>query len=146
MIAHDTFNLIEMKKELEMDEGYKKAPYRDTVGKITIGVGRNLTDNGLSDSEIDFMLENDIENCYKQLQQKYPWFLSLPEPQQRVMINLCFNMGLNRLAQFGTFLGFMSRREFAQAAADLETTAWYEQVGERGPRMVERLKLPNPVA
>src|SRR4051812_27390106 len=33
--------------QLIIDEGLKLSPYTDTVGKLTIGVGRNLTDVGI---------------------------------------------------------------------------------------------------
>ena len=33
----------------KINEGLRSKPYVDTVGKVTIGVGRNLTDRGLSE-------------------------------------------------------------------------------------------------
>ena len=41
---------------LEGHEGRRAFPYRDSVGKLTIGVGRNLSDRGLSEGEIDQLL------------------------------------------------------------------------------------------
>ena len=51
----DKEKLIE---QLRLHEGVEHMPYKDTVGKLTIGVGRNLDDRGLSDDEIDYILSN----------------------------------------------------------------------------------------
>ena len=49
------------KAQLMVDEGVRKKPYKDTVGKWSIAVGRNLDDVGLYDNEIQLMLENDVQ-------------------------------------------------------------------------------------
>ena len=36
-------------------------PYMDSVGKCTIGVGRNLTDRGLSVDEVELLFEIDFK-------------------------------------------------------------------------------------
>ncbi|WP_232034153.1 glycoside hydrolase family protein [Mycoavidus cysteinexigens] len=46
--------------EFKRDEGERFKPYFDTVGKITIGVGRNLTDGSVSQGECELLLQNDI--------------------------------------------------------------------------------------
>jgi lysozyme len=74
-----------------------------------------------------------------QLDAAHPWWRALDAQRQRVMINLGFNLGVPKLSTFNTFLDLMQKHDFEGAATDLEGTAWYEQVGERGPRMVQRL-------
>lgn len=49
-----------LKDMLIRHEGLKLKPYRDTVGKLTIGAGRNLNDLGISEREAMFLLDNDI--------------------------------------------------------------------------------------
>lgn len=133
------FGMAELQAELTQDEGLRLFPYKDTVGKTTIGVGRNLTDRGISNDEAATLLVSDIALCEAQLDKGLPWWRVLPAPQQRVMLNLCFNMGYAGLSTFHQFLGFMQAKNFAAAASDLAGTAWYGQVGGRGPRMVARL-------
>jgi len=48
-------------------------PYRDSVGKLTIGVGRNLDDVGISAEEADVLLANDIAKAQAELKQALPW-------------------------------------------------------------------------
>ena len=49
------------------EEGMKLKPYRCPAGKLTIGVGRNLEDKGLSNEEALFLLQNDIIEAVKEL-------------------------------------------------------------------------------
>lgn len=125
--------------DLRQDEGTILKPYKDSRGFLTIGTGRNLTSRGITATEADYLLANDVDLAISELDRITPWWHGLDEPRQRVLINLCFNMGASTLATFTTFLGFLQEHDYASAAADLQDTEWFTEVGLRGPRMVERL-------
>jgi lysozyme len=69
-----------IKAQLVRYEGLRLKPYRCTAGKLTIGIGRNLDDCGISQTEAYVLLENDIprsgrgqaQNCEKQLLDEIP--------------------------------------------------------------------------
>ena len=44
------YDAAALKAELMRDEGRKYRIYTDTVGKVSGGIGRNLTDKGVLDS------------------------------------------------------------------------------------------------
>ena len=90
--------------QLTRDEGKKNFPYTDTVGKLTIGVGRNLTDVGLTDGEVNVLLQNDIQKVTNQLFATFPWFPNLDLVRRGVIINMAFNMGIHSLEGFPLFL------------------------------------------
>lgn len=138
-MSEDTFDLKALTDELTLDEGKSHAPYIDTKGFVTIGIGRNLTSNGLSDTEIALLFANDVRACCTVLDTHITWWRSLPQPAQRVILNLCFNMGWPTFSQFNTFLQCMQTHQWHVAADDLTTTLWYKEVGTRGPRMCQRL-------
>lgn len=125
--------------DLKTDEGLRLKPYVDTAGKITIGIGRNLTDVGLYEVEVMAMYWNDIAAVAHNLDIRLPWWREKPENVQRVLLNLAFNMGVATLLMFYNFLNFIEKDDYYSAAQDLKRTRWYQQVGERGPRMVARL-------
>ena len=56
-------DLDALKKQLIMHEGLKLTPYRCTADKLTIGVGRNLDDVGITQDEAEYLLDNDILHC-----------------------------------------------------------------------------------
>lgn len=117
-------------------EGKSLALYTCTAGRFTIGVGRNIQDNGIRDDEAELMLANDIRECRLQLIQRYPWFNALDEVRQAACIDLLFNLGPMRLAGFKKFLAAMLRGDYERAGAELVDSTWYSQVGRRGPRIV----------
>lgn len=124
-----------MRAELSRDEGRRKMPYKDTVGKTSIGVGRNLSDRGIRDSEIDLMLDNDIAESETELDKVAPWWRHMNGVRQRVLLNMHFNMGWPTLATFKNTLGHMQAGRYAQAADGMLASRWAKQVGQRAVRL-----------
>ena len=125
--------------QLILHEGVRAKPYMDTVGKITIGVGRNLSDVGLHESEIFVLLGNDLDDVVHDLS-TFPWFAGLDPIRQRVLCDLRFNLGPTRFRGFKILLRKMSEADFPAAAHALQHSLWYSQVGTRGPRLVKMLR------
>lgn len=117
-----------LRRHLLVDEGLRLKPYKDTVGKWTIGVGRNLTDVGISAVEADILLDNDVEKAWKDLQERFPWVLTLTEARQVALVNLTFNMGINGLAKFVNTLAALKQGNYSTAANGLRRSLWYRQV------------------
>lgn len=135
-----TYNAAQLLTDLKVDEGVMLKPYKDTAGKITIGIGRNLTDDGISQAEMLVLYNTDIMMVTTDLDADLTWWREKPDNVQRVLINLCFNMGWTKLSAFHTFLQLIEQDDIEGAIADLEGTAWFGEVGLRGPRMVARLR------
>ncbi len=133
-------NFDKLKAQLIIDEGKRSRIYTDTVGRITVGVGRNLSDRALSDDEIELMLENDITLAAKELDRVAPWWKSLNDARQNVMANLMFNMGAPRLLGFKNFLAYAQAGRFDAASAELLNSKWATQVGERAQRLAKVMR------
>ena len=134
-------NVSKLKDQLADEEGVKQFPYTDTVGKLTIGIGHNLTDNGLSPEIIDQILENDIIDVVADLDANIKWWSNLDEVRSRVIASLCFNMGISKLLEFKRMLAALEMGNFSTAAFELQNSKWYRQVGMRGPKLVKMLLL-----
>ncbi len=109
-------NKEQLIQDLILDEGLKTDPYEDTVGKLTIGVGRNLTDRGISQAEAMFLLANDIEIVEVELDARLSWWRDMPDDVQRALANLAFNMGVPTLLNFVQALAALQERDFDKAA------------------------------
>jgi lysozyme len=133
------FDMSQLIAELSLDEGRKLKPYVDTVGKTTIGVGRNLTDVGISDAECDAMLQSDIGRTVSWLDRNLPWWRDLDPVRQRVIINMAFNMG-GGLLTFVNTLGAMRRADYAAAADGMLASKWANQVGARAQRLAQMMR------
>lgn len=126
-------------KQLIIDEGMRLKPYRDTVGKLTIGVGRNLDDNGISEDEALVMLKNDIDQAFDELSQ-FDWFNSLKPVKQDALVNMCFNLGLPRLLSFKRMIAALEAGDYQTAADEALDSKWAVQVGERANRIAEVIR------
>jgi lysozyme len=131
--------MTRLEKLLIKHEGYQNKAYEDTVGTVSIGVGRNLDDVGLSDEEIMYLLNNDIMRCDKELINCFPWYSRLSRVRQEVMLMLCFNLGLTRLRKFVKALSCMESGEFSLAADHFLDSKWAKQVGNRAVELTEML-------
>lgn len=138
-------DMDKLRAELTRDEGKRHRIYVDTVGKVSGGIGRNLTDVGFSDDEINLMFSNDIARAILDLNRELPWWTMLNSVRQRVLVNLCFNMGIgNRehgLLSFKNTLEHMRAGHYASAAAGMRNSLWYKQVGARGERLAHMMEL-----
>lgn len=115
-------------------------PYLDTVGKWTIGVGRNLTDNGISKQEAMLMLDDDITIACEALDKSLPWWRSMSDARQSALVDMCFNMGINRLLGFAKSLEAMKSGKYADAAAEMLDSAWASQVGVRAKTLATMME------
>lgn len=112
-------------------EGLRTKPYRCTAGKLTIGVGRNLDDRGISPDEALYMLANDIAAARKELSRAFLWFDKLDEVRQAVLIDMHVNLGLDRLSKFTNTLALIAVGKYESAAQEMLDSMWARQVGNR---------------
>jgi lysozyme len=136
-----------LKAELTRDEGLRLKPYRDSVGKLTLGIGRNLDDVGISEDEAQYMLGSDIARTVLDLDRSLPWWESLDEVRQRVILNMAFNMGVFGLLTFKNTLTMIHDGRYGDAADGMLASLWAKQVGPRALRLAQMMrdgKDPTP--
>ena len=133
-------NIPALKEQLARHEGVRLAPYRDSVGKLTIGIGRNLDDVGISEAEARVLLENDIIVVLADLDRQLPWWRTLSETRQLVLADMCFNLGIRRLAGFQKTLAAMQQGDWTTAAREMLDSKWAEQVGRRAQTLAQMMQ------
>ncbi len=127
-------------------EGVRLKMYPDSVGKWTIGVGRNLSDVGITERECDMLLLDDIERVCEDLDRELPWWRNVDEERQRVLANMCFNVGIAKLLGFKNTLAYVQARQWESAAQAMLASKWAGQVGPRATRLAERMRTGTRVA
>ena len=120
-------------------EGMRLHPYRDSVGKLTIGVGRNLEDVGITEQEARLLLENDLRGIIGELE-RMPWFPSLDETRKMALIDMGFNLGLPRLLGFKRMIAAIEAGDWSRAADEMLDSRWAEQVGARAEELAEMMR------
>ncbi len=130
--------------QLIKHEGLKLKPYHCSAGKLTIGVGRNLEERGISEDEALYLLNNDISECIADLKKLFAdvnEFTTLPEGVQRVLIDMRFNLGGSGFRGFKKMIKAIKEKNFARAALEMQDSKWFDQVGDRGITLVSMMKM-----
>ena len=134
-----------MQKLLEMlkrHEGVRSHVYLCSAGYETIGVGRNISKSGmgLSDDEVDYLLENDIVRVIKELSSEYPWFKDLDDVRKDAMIDISFNLGATRLRGFKRASAAMEVADYKLAAKEFLDSKWSRDVKGRSHELASMIE------
>jgi lysozyme len=124
---------------LERHEGKRTRPYTDTVGKLTVGIGRNISDVPFSEDEIQLMFRNDIARARMACERLLPTWAMLSPVRQAVLLDMMFNMGTGRLSGFRKMRRALRRQDFEDAAVEMLDSRWSEQVGKKTHQRAWRL-------
>jgi lysozyme len=125
--------------QLEQHEGRRRFPYVDTVGKTTIGVGRNLTDKGLSDDEIDYLLANDLREVFADLE-TFPFWAGLDPVRRNVLADMRFQLGAIGLRKFRLMLAAVAGGNYVIAGNQMQASKWAKQVPNRARTLIRQMK------
>ena len=132
-------------KDLIRDEGLRLKPYRCTAGKLTIGIGRNIEDKGITESEARYLLNQDIFECKRDLESLFTnqvWMF-FPEDVIRVFVNMRFQLGGNGFRKFKRMITAARMHNWNEVARQMRDSRWYRQTTNRAERlivMIERLQ------
>jgi lysozyme len=132
--------ISELRDMLIRHEGVKLKPYRDSVGKLTIGCGRNLDDVGISDLEAFMLLNNDISRVDTALKKEFAWYQRIGEKRQIVVANMAFNMGVAGIKGFTQMIEAIKRQDWEDAAKQMLSSKWAGQVGKRAVELAEKMR------
>ena len=130
-----TTELIEdLKEMLIKNEGMETKLYKCTSQRLTIGVGRNIEENGISIDEAELMLINDMNGVFADLDRNIPFWQFMPYNVRLVLADMCFCLGINRLLKFTKMLEAMEERDFELAGEELLDSVYAVQVKKRADR------------
>lgn len=113
-------------------EGMKLKPYRCTAGKLSIGVGRNLDDKGITKDEALYLLNNDITECESDLKTIFPneWN-NLSENKKTALIDMRFQLGATGFRKFKRLISGVKTGNWTLAKFSIENSLYYKQVKSR---------------
>ena len=125
---------------LRHQEGERLTAYVDSVGKTTIGIGRNLTDKGISAEESRMLFHRDVADAIEDVLHCFSCYPQLSRPRQLVLISMAFNLGRDRLSKFVRFIGAVHLGKYDEAAEEMLRSKWAEQVGTRAITLAHMMR------
>ena len=120
-------------------EGLELKPYHCTADKLTIGVGRNIQDRGITEDEARYLLKNDIKIVEDELLTRQPVVAGLDSVRQRVLVDMGFNLGLPILMKFQNMWSAIKDEDYHEAARQMMDSRWASQVGRRAERLAQAM-------
>lgn len=129
-----------LRKDVMAAEGLRLKPYTDTVGKLTIGYGRNLDDVGITQLEAEVLLDHDLAQAERECRKAFEWFPLLTDRRQRVITEMVFNLGLSRFRGFGRTIQAIKAGDYERASRQMLSSRWASQVKGRAVRLAEAMK------
>ena len=142
-----------LERELTRDEGVSFAVYVDTTGNPTVGIGHNLNAGPLpgqtypmTQAQVDALFAKDVAGTVAKLDAYLPWWRTLDDVRQRVLINMCFNLGIGRpgagtgLLGFPNTLALIKSGDYSSAASAMLKSLWARQVGARANRLAAMME------
>ena len=143
-------DIEKLREEIEYDEGNVKSIYLDHLHLFTFGIGHLVRESDpeygwevgtpVSDDRCAEAFNEDIKTVVSDCYKLYPDFDDLPEEAQRIIANMCFNLGYPRLSKFKGMKRGVDARDWQSAADEMVDSRWYRQVTKRADRLVERMR------
>lgn len=151
MTSEPFSDMPKLTAQLASEEAVRNTVYDDATGKAicpltlcrghpTIGIGRALDVNGLSDDEINYLFNNDVAKILAAFDASIPWWRSLEAPRQAVLIDMAFNMGIDGLMKWPNTLELVHNGDYAGAADAMRHSLWANQVKTRATKLADQMQ------
>jgi len=115
----EEIQMTKIEKLLEKHEGRRNMAYKDSKGIWTIGIGHNLEANSIPDEAVSIIFAADKANVDSDISNSFPWYSSLDEVRQGVVVDVVFNMGLPRFKGFKNTIRYIKQGDYDKAADEL---------------------------
>lgn len=156
MLTQNEDDLVSIAESLiTSHEGIRYDAYKDTLGKLTVGIGFCLdnTDshelfsrylptvnftsvcNGklwLDDSQITALFKPMVLTAIKDAKAVLSNFEVHPQIVQLALVDMAYNLGRSKLLKFKKALALLESEHYQEAAAEFRNSDWYRQTKARG--------------
>jgi len=123
-------------------EGIKLKPYLCPAGKLTIGVGRNIEDNGISTDEAIYILKNDIKRCESELREIFDHFDLFDENKKTSLIDIIFQLGKPSFLKFKKMIRAIKKGDWQESVRELKDSRLCREVPSRCEDNSELMSTP----
>lgn len=124
--------------EIKEDEGFEPKPYKDHLGKLTIGFG-TLLESGITREEAHALLMLRLNKVKKQLED-INMFNKLSENRKSVILSMCYQLGFNGVLKFKKMWQAIDSDDYIEAVAQMRDSKWFSQTTNRANRLMAKMK------
>ena len=131
--------MVTLVESIKKHEGFRSKPYPDPIhgwDVPTFGIGFTY----ITEEEADYILTNRIKSITKELESRIPFFSSLPQDIQEVLIEMSFQLGVAGTLRFKNMLKALESNNYAKAAEEMLDSKWARQTPVRVNNLASKVR------
>ena len=127
---------------IKQHEGFSGVPYKDSLGRTTIGYGRCTDTNPITKDEAEFLLYQDLVKA-RSSAGAFSFYSNLSPKRRQVLIEMIFQLGFGGVRKFRKMLDSLERADYKSAASEMINSIWYRQTPERCQKLADIIADDN---
>lgn len=142
-MTKQVMNLGKLERELEEDEGFRASAYQDHLGFWTIGIGTLIDARkgaGITREEAYLLLRNRLGSKFQEMDKRMSWWRDQPDPVQRALANMAYQMGVEGLLGFRNTLALIQQGKYSEAADNAMKSLWAKQTPNRAKKVTDLIR------
>ena len=126
--------------DIKKNEGYISTVYKDSLGIDTIGYGFAIKDLNLEEDVCDLILERKVNKLRLDVKKKFDWYCNMPTPIKDIVIEMCYQMGVNGFSKFKKTIKLLSQEKFYEASFEMLDSKWAVQTPGRAKQLSTKVR------
>ena len=126
--------------KIKKHEGFRSTVYECTEGYETIGYGFAIKDLKLDEDIAELILIRKIADLVKRIKDTFPWTKDAPEEIQDVVVDMCYQLGVNGFSKFKKTIYLLETEQYEEASIEMLDSLWAKQTPNRAKELSEEVR------
>ena len=131
--------LQEIVDDIKKHEGFSSKVYQCTEGYDTIGYGFAIKDLVIDEGVSDLILMKKLHTLLQRIIIAFPWFKDVDEIAKKVVINMCYQLGLRGFSKFKQTIYYLETEQYEEASLEMLDSLWAKQTPNRAKELSEMI-------
>ena len=127
-------------KKIKKHEGFRSTVYECTEGYETIGYGFAIKDLKLDEDIAELILVRKLADLVARIKQTFPWTKDAPEEIQDVVVDMCYQLGVNGFSKFKKTIYLLETEQYEEASTEMLDSLWAKQTPNRAKELSEEVR------
>ena len=126
--------------KIKKHEGFRSTVYECTEGYETIGYGFAIKDLKLDEDIAELILVRKLADLVARIKQTFPWTKEAPEEIQDVVVDMCYQLGVNGFSKFKKTIYLLETEQYEEASMEMLDSLWAKQTPNRAKELSEEVR------
>ena len=127
-------------KQIKKHEGFRSTVYECTEGYETIGYGFAIKDLKLDEDIAELILIRKLADLVARIKETFPWTKDAPEEIQDVVVDMCYQLGINGFSKFKKTIYLLETEQYEEASVEMLDSLWAKQTPNRAKELSEEVR------